>query len=261
MRRLELLAAASILALSACSSTWDEPLPTGHVALRFGAETQDATWTVRLDRAFLCLHELDLYGMDAAEAGYGATNPNLDGSLKHAGHPQGEADRSMAVAGPLALDLSGPPARIQEGTAPVGHYFDGKLLLGPCPLHGAVPLAGTGGHLPEDHPLRGHTLVLEGTASRDASTTYRFTVTVDAEVAVKGIEYGATVREATPIEITTLLNVSALLARLDLPDLPDQDGGVVVGPGDTTGAYERLEAALADPASYRHEELEPLPAH
>lgn len=253
--RYRLLAAALLFGLGGCATEAEE-LPTYPVRLRLGgqlpADGRVGDYTVTFTEGRIVLGDWWVYGMNREAAGYAAV-------LKHAGHAHGDAEFETHVEGTFAVDLLDEPAVLAENELTEGHYFDGSLRLRPCTeLYAPV--------YPEDltpvsshDDLWGHTLVLAGTATADASATYDFRITVDAESMISGLVYGGTVwLEGTDV-ITTRLDLGALLEDVDFAALADGQGQVRIDAVTGGGTYNLIKARIQDPLLYLHSEAEAIP--
>lgn len=254
------LGLAGLALAGSCGGDDTAPLPTFPVSLRIGGATPAGgtvgSYTVALTDAWACLGDLHLYGMDRAAAGYAHVLPSLQ---KHAGHAHGDAEMEASVEGTWAVDLLAEPAALDSQELTEGHWFDGSLRVRPCNETYAPVIAGTTTPVDDGHALWGHALYVEGEATGDGSAVYTFTLTVDAEAMVSGIDYGGTVKEGGATTITTRLDLGALLTGIDFAALADGEGTVVLDPATAGDAYLELKVRLQAPVSYLHEEAEPAP--
>ncbi len=250
------LVALTLVALHSGCTQKDVELPTYPVQLRFGgalpASDQVGTYQVTFTEGLLVIGDWWIYGMNREAAGYAAL-------LKHAGHAHGDAEFDTNVEGTFVVDLLAEPQVLATNDLTEAHYFDGSIRLRPCadiydPVHAVdmSPVAST-----ED--IWGHTLLLSGSATADASSTYDFEIVVDAEAMVTGLVYGGTVWEQGATAITTLLDLGALLEDVDFAALADADGHVLIDASTNTDTHDLIKARLQDPVQYPHLEAEALP--
>lgn len=255
-----ILVTSSLLALSCGADGSQTPAPTFPVDIRLGGQLPTdglvGPYTVHFTEAYAVFGELTIFGMNREAAGYATLVPDLH---KHAGHPQGNAEMQTQVPGTYAVNLAGEPPVLATNELTEGHYFDGSVRLRPASDTYAPIWAESGAPLSSHDDLWGHTLLLRGEASRDASEVYDFEIVVDAEALVSGLIYAGTVKEGGATRITTRLELGVLLDGLSFASLADADGHVSIQPETAGDAYDTLKARLQDPASYVHEELEPLP--
>ncbi len=253
-------AAACVLLLPWSCAPGSEAVPTHPVSLRLGAYFPPGgrvgEYSIVLQEGFLVAGDLRIYGTEVEAAGYSAL---LVHARKHAGHPQGEADRETVVAGSWAVDLTREPAEIAMSQVPIGHYFDGSIRLRLCNANYAPVFAGTTEPVDRESDLWEHTLLLRGSATRDGTTFWSFQISVDVEAAVTGLEYAATVKEDGVTRITTRLDLAALLGGIDFAALADASGHVVLSETSGGDTYEKLKRRLQDPSLYLHEEMEAVP--
>jgi len=250
-----LLALTLLLGASHCTAD-AEPLPSYRVALRLGgalpSDGRVGDYTVRATEGWIVLGDWWIYGMDRDAAGYATL-------LKHAGHAHGEAEFETQVEGTFAVDLIGDAAVVATSDLTEGHYFDGSIRLRPCTALYAPVYAAHLTPLSETNDLWGHSFILAGTATTDASATYDFRITVDAEAMIAGLVYGSTVWAEGATVITTRLDLGALLADVDFASLADDQGLVRVDPITAGNTYTLIKARLQDPLLYRHDEAESIP--
>jgi hypothetical protein len=250
-----LLTAMLLFGLASCA-TEAEDLPTYPVRLRLGGALPEGDrvgdYTVTFTEGWIVLGDWWIYGMDREAAGYVT-------GLKHAGHIHGEAEFETQVTGTFAVDLLGEPALVAINDLTEGHYFDGSIRLRPCTDLYAPIVPDDQTPVSSHDDLWGHSLILAGTATRDASASYDFRITVDAEAMIAGLVYGSTVWEEGTNVITSRLDLGALLVDVDFAALADADGQVLIdadGPPDT---YNLIKARLQDPLLYPHSEAEAIP--
>ncbi len=255
--RCVLLVAVLILELGGCA-TETEPLPTYPVELHLGGmvPTNDRVgdFTVTFTEGWIVLGDWWIYGMDREAAGYAAV-------LKHAGHIHGEAEFETHVEGTFAVDLLGEPALVAVNDLTEGHYFDGSIRLRPCTDLYAPIYADDQTLVSADDDLWGHSLILAGTATAtvDASASYDFRITIDAEAMITGLVYGGTVWSEGTNVITTRLDLGALLQDVDFAALADDQDQVLIDTAGDTDTYNLIKARLQDPLLYLHREAEAIP--
>jgi len=254
-RRTGLLTALLLLGAAGCHSPSSE-LPSYAVELRLGGALPDddrvGDYTVQFTTGRLVLGDWWIYGMDREAAGYAAV-------LKHAGHIHGEADFETHVEQTFAVDLLGEPVTVATPDLTEGHYFDGSIRLRPATeLYAPIQADDLTPLSPQDE-LWGHSLILEGTATRDGSDVYEFRITVDAEAMITGLSYGSSVWEFGAAVITTELNLGALLQDVDFAALADSEHRVTINATNHGPTYTLLKARLQEPALYRHTEAEAIP--
>ncbi len=253
--RCALLSAALVFGLGGCATETQE-LPTFPVQLRLGGtvptDGRVGEYTVSFTEGWIVLGDWWIYGMDREAAGFAAV-------LKHAGHIHGEAEFETHVEGTFAVDLLGESALVATNDLTEGHYFDGSIRLRPCTdLYAPVyPDDLTG--VSEDDNLWGHSLILSGAATKDASSTYEFHITVDVEAMITGLVYGGTVWQEGTNVITSRLDLGALLLDVDFAALADDQGQVLVDATHAPDTYNLIKARLQDPLLYRHAEAEIIP--
>lgn len=250
-----LLAALLIVGLGGCTTDAEE-LPTYPVALRLGgalpADGRLGDYTVTFTTGQVVLGDWWIYGMDRETAGYAML-------LKHAGHAHGEAEFETQVAGTFAVDLLGDPLVVATVDMTEGHYFDGSIRLRPATELYAPVYADDQTPVSSHDALWGHSLLLTGTASLDASTTFDFHITVDAEAMIAGLVYGGTVWDHGTDAITTRLDLGALLWNVDFAALADKEDRVTIDAFTNSDTYTLIKARLQDPVLYLHSEAETIP--
>lgn len=250
-----LLVTTLLVGLGGCTTDTKE-LPTYPVALRLGGELpadgRVGDYTLTFTTGQVVLGDWWIYGMDREAAGYAAL-------LKHAGHSHGEAEFETQVAGTFAVDLLGEPAVVATPDLTEAHYFDGSIRLRPATELYAPVYADDFTPVSSHDALWGHSLLLTGTATRDASATYEFSITVDAEAMVAGLVYGGTVWEQGADVITTRLDLGQLLQDVDFAALADAEDRITIDTSANTDTYTLIKARLQDPALYLHSEAEAIP--
>lgn len=245
----------------ACSSE-ESPTPPTHLVEMFlggalPAQGRVGAYAITFERAQMVLADWALYGCtlnpDGEAVHFQIHDPAV---IYHGGHLHGEAEYAGEVVGAFVVDLLAEPRRVATLELTEAHYFDGRLRLLEADAETA-PSTSDGSPLAQQDPLWGHTLILEGAAS-DGATPIPFSIQVDVEATVAGLEYGANVDGVQTTEIVTLVDVGALLADIDFKQLASEnerptDGGppaVVISPARGGEAYLTLKARLKDPEIY-----------
>lgn len=258
MKRLLVSSFASLAAMAAwgCGSkTATQDLPSYQVRIAMGSILPErvGSYELTFDVGLLVFSDWAVYGSRLDDA---AQTYSLEGPiLAHAGHQHGAAELSGGIDGTYVLDLlDSEPELLGTIELKEGHYFDGRirLVLG----DETARILTSGSNLGADSPVFGHTLYLEGTAT-SGQDSYHFVFVVDVEATVPGLAYARTVREGGQLEITTRLDVGALLDGIDFASLADGDGQVLVNSEHAADTYALLKARLSNPDSYVQDDLEP----
>lgn len=247
------IAAALTVALSGCTGP-AEPPPKHPVTVKAAAlmpaDGRVGGYTVVIDRGFLIFSDWAVFGVD--QHGEVASILMQKPIMAHAGHDHGDAQYSAEVDGVFALDLTGPPAELALLQVTEGHYFDGRIRLVPASDSTLPELLPFKTRLDQDHPAWGHTLYLEGSVN-DGVSNIPFTIIVDAEATVAGLEPGVDITNPSGHEIVLLVDLGAILSEVDFAALAQPSGSVLVSPANPDETYTAVKARLNDPATYLHE--------
>lgn len=197
-------------------------------------------WTITLTQAEIALSQPTFYGNSTHEtvAKKAPAFFAIPAAYAHAGHVHGEADAEAALDGSYVIDLlADTPTVLGTLSMLPALYFDGKLRL-------EKSIDGT------------HGLVLVGSAVDPEGGEHPFSVVIDVEGWVAGLEFDFLVAsDSAPDALQIVVNLDALLADLDLSTItPDADGGLAIGP-DSGDLYTALKAGIQDPSVYVQAEL------
>jgi hypothetical protein len=249
------LAAALTLAILGCTGPADPPPKhpvTVKAAALMPADGQVGAYTVFIDTGFLVFSDWAVFGVHIH--GDVASILMEKPIVAHGGHNHGDAEYSAEVDGVFAVDLAGPPAELAVLQVTEGHYFDGRIRLVPAADSTLPELLPDRTRLTRDHRVWGHTLYLVGTAN-DGQSDIPFTIIVDAEATVAGLEPDVDIVDPAGHEIVLFVDLGAILSEVDFAALADPSGTVLVTPSDPDETYEAVKARLNDPATYLHEDV------
>lgn len=217
-----------------------EELPVHTVEIRLGGLLPEngevENYVIDLQEAFIIVSHPSFYGSKIE------TQPHI--ILYHGGHQHGEAVFSGELQGTYCVDLLADPMLLGTLELTEGHYFDGRLYLIEAE-ESSLPVDGEGQAVKTNSPIWGHTLYLEGTAIDDEGEI-PFTITIDGEAAVAGIEYGVYVDGVTDTEIVTLFDLSGVLSKVDFRQQANEssEGRVTILPGSERETYSTLREAV-----------------
>lgn len=252
--------AAFLLAASGCTGP-TEPPPQHPVTVKAGAlmpaDGRVGGYTVVIHHGFLVFSDWAMYGVHLHGE---VASILMEGPIvAHAGHDHGQAEYSAEFDGVFALDLAAPPAELTTLQVTEGYYFDGRIRLVPATESAVPELLPYKTRLTQDDPVWGHTLYLEGSAN-DGQSDIPFTIIVDAESTVAGLELEMDITDPAGQEIVLLVDLGVILSEVDFAALADPSGSVLISPANPDETYTAVKARLNDPATYLHQDLiQPAP--